>query len=112
MINTVYHLLVQSYLLGEGRGGGLINFLSMKSGGEGGLSRGRGLIRGGGLNRGFTVMLKLSNYFPFSFFRRTSGGTGTDFSLKLRLNSRRSGTREERQMTWMIPSHKQSLMLF
>ena len=57
-------------------------------------------------------MLKLSNYFPFSFFRRTSGGTGTDFSLKLRLNSRRSGTRKERQMTWMIPSHKQSLMLF
>lgn len=55
------------------------------------------------------VMLKLSNYFPFSFFRRTSGGTGTDFSLKSRLNSRRSGTREERQMTWMIPNHKQSL---
>ena len=41
LINTVYHLLVKNNK-GEGRGGGLINFLPMKMGG--GLIRERGLI--------------------------------------------------------------------
>ena len=45
LIDTVYHLLVKNKY---GRGGGLINFLPLEREGA--------YLRGGGLNRGFTVI--------------------------------------------------------
>ena len=61
MINTGYHLLVKSNIKREGggaeKGGGLIKFFPLK--------RGRGLIKEGALNRGFTVNMLT---FVFLFF--------------------------------------------
>ena len=53
LINAVYHLLVNKNKgEGMGGGGGLIDFPALK--------RGRGLIREGGLHRGFTVFVQTS----------------------------------------------------
>ena len=51
-------------------------------------------------------------FFLHFFLRRTSDGTGTDSSLKLRQNFRLSGTEAGRRMNWMKPKHKSLHKLF